>query len=144
MTDPTDDDFIELAAALEMRRALHIVAEVAALPVGGKDALSPSPFHAGYQLACEEIAERIRTQQVVIPDGAVLPLCGPLPSIAQPAITTNSTGMARAVAPTADAPERIRVEGPVNPGEKHLRYRLRRPSESLEAYRIAMGWDAQP
>lgn len=85
MSEFTDDNYIELAAALEMHRALHIVAEVAALPVGGKDVEAPTPFQAGYQLACEEIAERIRTQEVVIPGGAVLPQCGPLPSIAQPA-----------------------------------------------------------
>lgn len=85
MTEPTDDDLIELAAALEMHRALHIVAEVAGLPVGGKDADMPTPFQAGYQLACEEIAERIRTQQVVVPGGMVLPACGTLPSITQPA-----------------------------------------------------------
>lgn len=91
MTEFTEDDYIELAAALEMRRALHIVAEVAALPVGGKDAEAPTPFQAGYQLACEEIAERIRTQQVVIPGGAVLPQCGTLPSIKQPQAENRPT-----------------------------------------------------
>lgn len=40
--------------------------------------------------------------------------------------------------------ERIHVEGPVNPGEEHPRYRLRKPGETLEHYRIAMGWDKQP
>lgn len=40
-------------------------------------------------------------------------------------------------------PAPIPVEGPVNPGETHLRYRLRKPGESLEHYRIAMGWDKQ-
>lgn len=85
MAEFTEDDYIELAAALEMHRALHVVAEVSALPVGGKDADAPTPFQAGYQLACEEIAERIRTQEVVIPGGAVLPQCGTLPSVSQPA-----------------------------------------------------------
>lgn len=85
MTEPTTDDCIELAAALEVHRALHIVAEVAGLPVGGKDADMPTPFQAGYQLACDEIAERIRTQVMVLPGGMTLPACGPLPSTAQPA-----------------------------------------------------------
>ena len=40
--------------------------------------------------------------------------------------------------------ERIPVEGPVNPGEMQLRYRLRKPGESVKNYRIAMGWDKQP
>lgn len=84
-TEATTDECIELAAALEMRRALNIVAEVAALPVGGQGADMPTPFQAGYQLACEEIAERIRTQVVVLPGGLTLPACGPLPSISQPA-----------------------------------------------------------
>lgn len=83
---PTDDDCIELAAALEMHRALRIVGEVSGLPVGGKDADKPTAFHAGYQLACEEIAERIRTQEMVAPGGVMLPICGTLPSIAQPAM----------------------------------------------------------
>lgn len=39
--------------------------------------------------------------------------------------------------------EEIWVEGPVNPGEARLRYRCRKPGESLEHYRIAMGWDKQ-
>lgn len=38
----------------------------------------------------------------------------------------------------------IAVEGPVNPGETHPRYRLRKPGETLEHYRIAMGWDKLP
>lgn len=83
--DPTADDLIELAAALEMHRALRIVADVSALPIGGNDADMPTPFHAGYQLACEEIAERIRTQRMVVPGGMVLPACGTLPSVMQPA-----------------------------------------------------------
>lgn len=80
----TDDEAIELASALELHRALRIVADVAALPVGGKDADQPTQFHAGYQLACEEIAERIRTEVHVLPGGLKLPGCGPLPSIRQP------------------------------------------------------------
>lgn len=80
----TDDEAIELASALEVHRALRIVAEVAALPVGGKEADQPTQFHAGYQLACEEIAERIRTEVHVLPGGLTLPGCGPLPSIRQP------------------------------------------------------------
>lgn len=50
----------------------------------------------------------------------------------------DATGAAPAPAVGA-----IRVEGPVNPGHPRPRYRLRKPSESLEHYRIAMGWDKQ-
>lgn len=113
MPEFTEDDYIELAAALEMHRALHIVAAVSALPVGGKDADAPTPFQAGYQLACEEIGERIRTQEVVIPGGAVLPQCGTLPSVAQP--PAQGVGLLEAVdyvlnqAP-CDCPHSMRFE----------------------------------
>lgn len=56
------DQCTELAQALEQRRALAIAETVQALPVGGKDEMQPSPFHAGYQLACEEIIHRLRTE----------------------------------------------------------------------------------
>lgn len=59
----TPDQVIDLACALEQRRALHIVAEVAALQIGGADSQTPTPFQAGYALACEEICTRLRTQQ---------------------------------------------------------------------------------
>lgn len=36
--------------------ALKIVADVASLPIGGATAAMPTPFQAGYQMACEEIA----------------------------------------------------------------------------------------
>ena len=60
--EPTEDQVIEIAQALEQRRALTIVETVAALPVGGADEISPTPFQAGYQQACEEIAYRLRTE----------------------------------------------------------------------------------
>lgn len=109
MTEPTDDTCIELAAALEMHRALHIVASVGALPVGGKNATTPTPFQSGYQLACEEIEERIRTQELTVPGGATLPLCGTLPSVSQP--SQRCAGLKEMkcgiyVASRASAPER--------------------------------------
>ncbi len=88
----TEDQAIELASALELQRAVRIVADVAALPVGGKDTDQPTQFHAGYQLACEEIAERIRTEVHVLPGGLTLPGCGPLPSIRQPAEPAPAEG----------------------------------------------------
>ena len=58
----TEDECIELAQALEQLRALKIVEKVSALPIGGADVGMPTPFHAGYQLACEEITHRLRTE----------------------------------------------------------------------------------
>lgn len=84
------EQHIELVAALEMHRALGIVDDVAALPVGGKDAPMPTPFQAGYQLACEEITERLRTQVTVLPGGMQLPIAGTLPSLRQPAEAARS------------------------------------------------------
>lgn len=54
---------IELAQALEQQRSLKIVADVQALPIGAYDAVLPTQFQAGFQLACEEIAYRLRTEQ---------------------------------------------------------------------------------
>lgn len=54
---------IGVAVALEQARAHHIVEAVKALPIGGESAEIPTPFHAGYQLACEEIAHRLRSEQ---------------------------------------------------------------------------------
>ena len=61
--EATEDECIELAQALEQQRALAIVAVVKALSVGGADANMPTAFHAGYQLACDEIEHRLRTEQ---------------------------------------------------------------------------------
>ena len=61
--EATADECIELAEALERRRALTIVATVKALGIGGADAAMPTEFHAGYQLACDEIAHRIEHEQ---------------------------------------------------------------------------------
>lgn len=71
MIQPTTEECIALAQALEQRRALGIVEQVAALPVGGKDADAPTPFQAGYQLACEEILHRLRTE---VWDGCLPPV----------------------------------------------------------------------
>ena len=57
------DEVISLAQALEQHRARKIVDAVSALPVGGKQEDSPSPFHAGYQLACEEVMHRLLTEE---------------------------------------------------------------------------------
>ena len=62
-----EDEVIELAQALEQKRALQIVADVQALEVGGAGAEMPTPFQAGYQMACEEITHRLLTE--------VWPLC---------------------------------------------------------------------
>lgn len=91
----TDDQLHQLTSALEVRRALKIADDVAALPIGGKQAASPTAFQAGYQTACEEITERLRTEVHQLPDGIRLPACGPLPSLRQPA--------ADPVAPAASA-----------------------------------------
>lgn len=63
MTEATVDECIELAEALEQQRALAIVATVKALGVGGADADIPTAFHAGYQLACDEIEHRLRHEK---------------------------------------------------------------------------------
>jgi hypothetical protein len=61
--EATADECIELAEALERRRALTIVATVKALGIGGADVAMPTQFHAGYQLACDEIAHRIEHEK---------------------------------------------------------------------------------
>lgn len=58
-TAAQDDLAIEVAAAIELVRARDIVEQVRTLPIGGATENMPTPFHAGYQLACEEIAERL-------------------------------------------------------------------------------------
>jgi hypothetical protein len=57
------DECIELAHALEQLRAIKIVEAVAAIQIGGANADIPTPFQAGYQLACEEIKHRLQTEQ---------------------------------------------------------------------------------
>ena len=64
------DEAIGLAQALEQHRARKIVDAVSALPVGGKHEESPSPFHAGYQLACDEVMHRLLTEEW---DGCLTP-----------------------------------------------------------------------
>lgn len=64
------DEVIGLAQALEQHRARKIVDAVSALPVGGKHEDSPSPFHAGYQLACDEVMHRLLTEEW---DGCLTP-----------------------------------------------------------------------
>ena len=64
------DETIGLAQALEQHRARKIVDAVSALPVGGKHEDSPSPFHAGYQLACDEVMHRLLTEEW---DGCLTP-----------------------------------------------------------------------
>jgi hypothetical protein len=58
----TTEQCLELAAALEQRRAVEIVEAVHNLPVGGRTAVMPSAFQAGYCSACEEIDHRLRTE----------------------------------------------------------------------------------
>jgi ribA/ribD-fused uncharacterized protein len=69
------DECIDLACALEQRRALKIVDDVHNLRIGGRAEVMPTAFHAGYCLACEEIEHRLRTEQWGI-DGAPVPLFG--------------------------------------------------------------------
>lgn len=64
------NETIGLAQALEQHRARKIVDAVSALPVGGKHEDSPSPFHAGYQLACDEVMHRLLTEEW---DGCLTP-----------------------------------------------------------------------
>lgn len=73
--EATADECIELAEALERRRALAIVATVKALGIGGADAAMPTEFHAGYQLACDEIANRIEHErwELVVPNASGKP-----------------------------------------------------------------------
>ncbi|WP_119157956.1 hypothetical protein [Caldimonas tepidiphila] len=71
MKEATADECLELAQALEQLRAQKIVEAVAALPIGGKDADMPTQFQAGYQLACEEIMTRLRTE---VWDGCLPPV----------------------------------------------------------------------
>jgi hypothetical protein len=61
--EATDDECIELAEALERLRAIKIVEAVMNLPIGGATAIMPTPFQAGYQLACEEITHRLQTEE---------------------------------------------------------------------------------
>ena len=50
------------AEDLERLRAAKIVDAVMSLPIGGATAILPTPFQAGYQLACEEINHRLHTE----------------------------------------------------------------------------------
>ena len=61
--DASADECIELAQALEQARAVKIAEFVAALPIGGATNNMPTPFQAGFQLACEEITHRLRTEE---------------------------------------------------------------------------------
>lgn len=63
MEEVTVDECIELAEAIERQRALKIVEAVKAEPIGGVNSDNPKAFHAGYQLACDEIEHRLRTER---------------------------------------------------------------------------------
>jgi len=56
------DDIAELAGELEKQRAIKIAEDVSELPIGGKLSAMPTSFEAGYQLACEEIIHRLKTE----------------------------------------------------------------------------------
>ncbi len=84
--DVSQDQVIELAQAMEQLRAEKIVEAVKVLPAGGHDADMPTPFQAGYQLACEEITHRLLTEEWDLcarPKGAAA-LPQPQPQSAQP------------------------------------------------------------
>lgn len=61
--DASVDECIELAQALEQARAVKIAEDVAALSIGGATNSMPTPFQSGFQLACEEITHRLRTEE---------------------------------------------------------------------------------
>ena len=58
----TNDECIDLAKALERLRSIKIVGDVKALTIGGATNIMPTPFQAGYQLACEEITHRLQNE----------------------------------------------------------------------------------
>lgn len=62
-TNENTDICIGLAVSLEKERALKIVLDVSEERIGGKHELMPTPFHAGYQQACEEIEYRLKTEE---------------------------------------------------------------------------------
>lgn len=61
--DASVDECIGLAQALEQARAVKIAEAVAALPIGDATNDMPTPFQSGFQLACEEITHRLRTEE---------------------------------------------------------------------------------
>ena len=61
--DVSTDQLIELAQALEQKWALQIVDDVHNLSFGGREALMPTAFQAGWCSACEEIEHRLRTEE---------------------------------------------------------------------------------
>lgn len=61
--DASAVECIELAQALEQARAIKIAETVAALQIGGATSDMPTPFQSGFQLACEEITHRLRTEE---------------------------------------------------------------------------------
>lgn len=56
--EATTDQLLELAGALEQRRGLQIVANAAKLA----EHLYEGPVRSGWEMACEEITERLRTE----------------------------------------------------------------------------------
>lgn len=61
-----EDQCCELSAELEKVRAIRIAEDVSELPIGGKLSGIPTPFEVGYQIACEEIIYRLKTEEWVI------------------------------------------------------------------------------
>lgn len=57
------DTCIDVAREIEKLRAEKIVEAVSLEKIGGSEEVLPTQFHAGYQLACEEILHRLRTEQ---------------------------------------------------------------------------------
>lgn len=91
---------IGVAVALEQARAHHIVQTVQALPIGGESADNPTPFHAGYQLACEEIAHRLRSEQWEL-GGVAAPLTPNVEFSGTPAALSPEAPLERRVGPGA-------------------------------------------
>lgn len=61
----TTDQLIDLSEELQKLRALHIAGAVRALRSPGD---APTPFDAGYDLACEEIAHRLAHEEWELDD----------------------------------------------------------------------------
>ena len=57
------DECIDLSAALERQRALKIIEAVMSARIGGAESTMPTPFQAGYQLACDESIFRIKNEE---------------------------------------------------------------------------------
>jgi hypothetical protein len=82
------DDVIDLAVALEQRRALHIVAAVRQQGFSKSGTAIPTQAESVFDLACEEIEHRLRTETWELAG-----VTGPLPKQADEAVTVRESGV---------------------------------------------------